>query len=85
MALRDYESCIFEHGLQIVKSDSLPPGMQQRDIETTHGTKIIQMLAGRRIVFAYGVGNDFLANVKPEVFPTATWDTLNRSMRRMVP
>jgi hypothetical protein len=75
MALHDYESCTFQDGLQIVKVDSLPPGVQQREIETTHGPKIIHMLAGRRIMFAYGVGGDFFANVKPEVLPAATWDT----------
>ena len=73
MALHDYESCTFQDGLQIVKVDSLPPGTQQREIETTHGPKIIHMLAGRRIMFAYGVGGDFFANVKPERLPDDTW------------
>ena len=31
------------------------------------------MLAGRRIMFAYGVGGDFFANVKPELLPDDTW------------
>jgi hypothetical protein len=74
-ALHDYESCTFDDGLQIVKIDSLPPGEQQRTINTTEGPKVIHMLAGRRIMFAYGVGGDFFANVKPEVLPDATWAT----------
>lgn len=72
-ALHAYESCSFDDGLQIAKIDSLPPGVQQRTIQTTQGPKVIQMLAGRRIMFAYGVGGDFFANVKPEVLPAGTW------------
>jgi hypothetical protein len=74
-ALHDYESCTFDDGLQIVKIDSLPPGEQQRTINTPEGSKVIHMLAGRRIMFAYGVGGDLFADVKPEVLPDATWAT----------
>jgi hypothetical protein len=73
VALHDYESCTFEDGLQIVKIDALPPGVQQRTINTTQGPKTIDMLAGRRIMFAYGVGGDSFANVKPEVLPDERW------------
>lgn len=73
-ALQDYESCSFGDGLQIVKIDSLPPGVQERTIHTTHGPKTIQMLAGRRIMFAYGLGGDPFANVKPEVLPASSWE-----------
>jgi hypothetical protein len=72
-ALHSYESCTFDDGLQIAKIDSLPPGVQQRSIDTTQGPKIIQMLDGRRIMFAYGVGGDVFANVKPERLPDDTW------------
>jgi len=72
-ALHDYESCSFDDGLQIVKIDSLPNGMQERTVNTAQGPKVIHMLAGRRIMFAYGVGGDFFANVKPEVLPDDTW------------
>ncbi len=74
-ALRSYESCSFDDGLQIVKIDSLPAGVQERIVNTSHGPKTIHMLAGDRIMFAYGVGGDFFANVKPEALPAATWDT----------
>ena len=57
--LHNYESCTFDDGLQIAKIDSLPRGLQQRTINTTQRPKVIQMLAGRRIMFAYGVGGDF--------------------------
>jgi hypothetical protein len=80
VALHDYESCSFDDGLQIVKIDSLPPGVQQRTVNTTEGPKTIQMLAGRRIMFAYGVGGDSFANVKPEVLPDDTWATEKQSL-----
>jgi hypothetical protein len=80
VALHDYESCTFDDGLQIAKIDSLPPGVQQRTVNTTQGPKTIQMLAGRRIMFAYGVGGDSFANVKPEVLPDDTWATEKQSL-----
>ena len=79
-ALHGYESCTFDDGLQIAKIDSLPPGVQQRTIDTTQGPKIIQMLDGRRIMFAYGVGGDFFANVKPEILPESTWALEKQSL-----
>lgn len=79
-ALHNYESCSFDDGLQIVKIDSLPAGVQQRIVNTSHGPKTIHMLAGDRLMFAYGVGGDFFANVKPEVLPAATWDTEKQSL-----
>ena len=79
-ALHEYESCTFEDGLQIVKIDSLPPGVQQRTIDTTQGPKTIQMLAGRRIMFAYGVAGNLFANVKPEVLPDGSWASEKQSL-----
>jgi hypothetical protein len=80
LALHDYESCSFDDGLQIVKIDSLPPGVQQRTVNTAEGPRTIQMLAGRRILFAYGVGGDSFANVKPEVLPEDTWASEKQSL-----
>jgi hypothetical protein len=80
LALHDYESCSFDDGLQIVKIDSLPPGVQQRTVNTTEGPRTIRMLAGRRILFAYGVGGDSFANVKPEVLPEDTWASEKQSL-----
>ena len=72
-ALHDYESCTFDDGLQIVKIDSLPPGVQERSVDTTSGPKTIRMLAGRRVLLAYGISGDAFANVKPEILPDDTW------------
>jgi hypothetical protein len=79
-ALHDYESCTFDDGLQIVKLDSLPAGVQQRTVDTAQGPKTIHMMAGRRIMFASGVGGDFFANVKPEVLPDDTWTNDKQSL-----
>ncbi len=79
-ALRSYESCSFDDGLQIVKIDSLPAGVQERVVNTSHGPKTIHMLAGDRILFAYGVGGDIFANTKPEALPAATWDTEKQNL-----
>jgi hypothetical protein len=78
--LHTYESCSFDDGLQIVTIDSLPAGVQQRTVDTSHGPKVIHMLAGRRIMFAYGIGGDVFANVKPEVLPTDTWDAEKQNL-----
>jgi hypothetical protein len=72
-ALHDYESCTFDDGLQIVKIDAMPPGVQERTVDTASGPKTISMLDGRRILFAYGLGGDTFANVKPEILPSDTW------------
>jgi hypothetical protein len=79
-ALHDYESCNFDDGLQIVKIDLLPNGTQERTVNTAQGPKVIHMLAGRRIMFAYGIGGDLFANVKPEVLPDDTWATEKQSL-----
>jgi hypothetical protein len=80
VALHEYESCTFDDGLQIVKIDSLPAGVQQRTINTAQGPKTIEMLDGRRIMLAYGVGGDFFANVKPELLADNAWATEKQSL-----
>lgn len=71
-ALHAYESCAFADGLQIVKVDALPPGVQQRSVDTKSGPQTIRMLAGRRIMLAYPTG-DYVANIKPELLPGDLW------------
>jgi hypothetical protein len=41
---------------------------------------MIQMLDGRRIMFAYGVAGDSFANVKPEILPESTWAAEKQSL-----
>ncbi len=70
--LHAYESCHFDDGLQVVKVDHLPPGVQQRSVDTRNGPRPIRMLDGRRIMLAYARG-EFVANVKPELLPADVW------------
>ncbi len=70
--LEDYTSCHFSDGLMIVQVDALPPGVQQRTVQTAHGVEPIRMSDGRRVMFAYPL-SDFYANVKPEVLPADTY------------
>ncbi len=70
--LHAYESCHFQDGLQVVQVDALPPGVQQRSVDTMTGPKTIKMVAGRRIMLAYPTGS-YVANIKPEVLPADLW------------
>jgi len=71
-ALHAYESCHFQDGLQVVQVDALPPGVQQRSVNTKSGPKTIEMLAGRRVMLAYPTGS-YVANIKPEALPADVW------------
>ena len=73
--LEAYDSCKFSDGLQIVRIDSLPPGVTVRPVETYSGTRQIEMIAGHRIMFAYP-DEDFYANVKAEVLPERNFKEL---------
>jgi hypothetical protein len=75
--LRPYTQCTFADGLQIVALDSLPPGVTTRSVETATGKKMIPMLAGVRVMFAYP-HTDFFANVKAERLPASQYPTLKR-------
>lgn len=68
-ALRAYESCQFEDGLQLVDISALGAGVSSRPVETRKGTFPLALLAGRRMMFAYP-DTDFFANVKVEVLPS---------------
>ena len=67
-----YTSCQFSDGLQIVQTDPLASGIASREVETDSGPRRIDLLAGRRIIFAYP-NTDFYANVKAESLPTANY------------
>jgi hypothetical protein len=60
--LRPYTHCTFADGLQIVAVDPLARGVTARTVETATGKKLVPMLAGIRIMFAYP-DTDFFANV----------------------
>ena len=74
-SLEAYDTCSFSDGLQIVRTDSLPPGVATRPVETDNGPQQIEMLAGHRIMFAYP-SSDFYANVKAEILPATKFTQL---------
>jgi hypothetical protein len=78
-ALHAYESCHFQDGLQVIQVDALPPGMQQRAVNTKSGPKTIKMVAGRRIILAYPTGS-YVANIKPEVLPADLWGSEKQTL-----
>jgi hypothetical protein len=77
--LQAYESCHFDDGLQVVQVDALPPGVQERSINTSGGPKQIKMAAGRRVMLAYATGS-FVANIKPELLPADLWRAEKHSL-----
>jgi hypothetical protein len=70
--LDPYSTCTFSDGLEVVKVDSLGPGIATREVDTAEGPRKIDMAAGIRIMFAYP-NTDFYANAKAELLPSATY------------
>lgn len=75
--LKPYTHCTFADGLQIVAVDPLAPGVTARTVETATGKKLVPMLAGIRIMFAYP-DTDFFANVKAEKLPASQYSKLKQ-------
>lgn len=75
--LKPYTHCTFADGLEIVAVDSLAPGVTGRTVETTAGDKLVPMLAGVRVMFAYP-NTDFFANVKAERLPASRYSGLKQ-------
>ncbi len=67
-----YEHCEFIDGLHIVEVSPLAEGVSSRTVETASGSQAIQLLGGRRVMFAYP-NTDFFANVKVEQLPAETF------------
>jgi hypothetical protein len=75
--LKPYTHCIFPDGLEIVAVDSLAPGVKTRTVETAAGKKLVAMVAGARVMFAYP-NTDFFANVKAERLPPPQYSGLKQ-------
>ncbi len=73
--LTPYATCRFPDGLEVVDVDSLAQGVTSRDLDTTAGTRKIDLEAGLRIMFAYP-NTDFFANAKAEALPAAKYPQL---------
>jgi hypothetical protein len=63
-----YTTCKFNDGLGVVETAPLAPGISERTVETRKGPQQVEMVAGRRVMFAYP-NKDFYANVKVEILP----------------
>jgi hypothetical protein len=63
-----YTSCKFGDGLAVVEASPLAPGIHARTVQTLKGPRQIEMVEGRRVMFAYP-DKDFYANVKVEILP----------------
>jgi hypothetical protein len=63
-----YTACKFSDGLTVVDISPLAPGIHARTVQTSKGPRQIEMVEGRRVMFAYPE-KDFYANVKVEILP----------------
>jgi hypothetical protein len=63
-----YATCKFADGLMVVETSPLAPGVHTRTVQTSKGPRQVEMVEGRRVMFAYP-DKDFYANVKVEILP----------------
>jgi hypothetical protein len=63
-----YTGCRFSNELSVVETSPLAPGINERTVPTSKGPKQVEIVEGRRLMFAYP-GKDFYANVKVEILP----------------
>ncbi len=74
-----YTMCKFTDGLTVVDTSPLAPGVHSRTVETSKGPRQIQMVEGRRVMFAYP-DKDFYANVKVEILPEKNYAETRQSL-----
>ena len=77
--LNAYTHCEFSDGLQVVEVNPLARGVTARTVDTASGPKLIKMLSGFRIMFAYP-NTDFFANVKAERLPSSEYPRLKQAL-----
>ena len=74
-----YTTCRFSDGLAVVESSPLAQGVHARTVETSKGPRQIEMIEGRRVMFAYP-DKDFYANVKVEILPEKNYAETRQSL-----
>jgi hypothetical protein len=74
-----YTSCKFNDGLAVVETSPLAPGIHERTVQTSKGSRQISMVEGRRVMFAYP-DKDFYANVKVEILPEKNYAETRQSL-----
>ena len=77
--LKAYTHCAFADGLEIVEQTPLASGVTGRTVDTASGAKVVRMVSGVRIMFAYP-GTDFFANVKAEKLPDVGYGELKQAL-----
>jgi hypothetical protein len=74
-----YTSCKFSDGLTVVETSPLAPGIKARTVQTLNGSRQIEMVEGRRVMFSYP-DRDFYANVKVEILPGKSYAEEKQSL-----
>jgi hypothetical protein len=74
-----YTTCKFADGLTVVETSPLAPGIHARTVETSKGPRQVEMVEGRRVMFAYP-DKDFYANVKVEILPEKNYAETRQSL-----
>lgn len=77
--LSAYTHCTFSDNLKIVETAPLDQGLSARSVDTAHGPRTIDLLAGQRIMLAYPY-TDFYANIKAEKLPTYNYPALKTAL-----
>lgn len=77
--LSAYAHCTFSDNLKIVETAPLDQGLSARSVDTAHGPRTIDLLAGLRIMLAYPY-TDFYANIKAEKLPTYNYPALKAAL-----
>jgi hypothetical protein len=77
-AMKPYESCGFPDGLQISDIQPMPADVRERPVQSHGVSKVVPVLTGRRITFAYPGAQPF-ASVKVEQLPAENY-TANRKL-----
>jgi hypothetical protein len=69
----------FSDGLTVVDTSPLAPGVHARTVQTSNGPRQVDMVEGRRVMFAYP-DKDFYANVKVEILPEKNYAETRQSL-----
>ena len=60
-----FTSCKFSDGLTVVETSPLTPGIHARTVQTLKGPRQIEMVEGRRVMFAYPEKDFYIMILNP--------------------
>jgi len=75
-----YLGCRLPDGLSVVETALLADGITSRPLKTILGSYSLNIVAGRRIMFAYP-DEDFFANLKVEILPVADYVNAKKALQ----